>query len=43
MTELIAFLLGGFTHLAYTKGWLVTPTIFIVKTFKGLFGKGETK
>lgn len=39
MTELIAFLLGGFTHLAYTKGWLVTLTIFIVKTVKRWLGK----
>ena len=28
---------------AYKQGWLVTPAIFIVKTVKGFFGKGETK
>jgi hypothetical protein len=44
MTEILAFFLGGFTHLVYSKGWLVTPAIFIVKTVKGLFGsKTEDK
>jgi hypothetical protein len=37
MWFLIGFLLGGLTHLAYTKGWLVTPAIYIVKTVKGWF------
>lgn len=30
--------IGG-VYYAYSKGWLVTPAIFIVKTVKGWFEK----
>ncbi len=39
------FILGlivGFLPYANSKGWLVTPAIFIVKTVKGWFGAKET-
>lgn len=39
MIYLLTFIAGGMLQHAYTKGWLVTPAIFIVKTVKGWFAK----
>lgn len=37
MSYIFIFIAGFTLHFAYSKGWLVTPAIFIVKTVKGWF------